>query len=863
MIPLYIGPYEKGVEQNLKPFMIPDEAFPNMNNAYVFRGRVERKPGNSLIGRLQRAVSAITLSTNAVGTTYTVADIFNDANMLFVNNSAITTTTIRGSQPNTQLTPKTLSITIGAMTFTDTLGTGVLTVNTGGSSGTVNYITGAISLSFPAILATPVVVSLSYNPTLPAMGLPSRELTTINEEQTVGFDTKYAYRFSASGPWSELPSTMKTFWTGTDTNFFWGTNYQYDSANNDLFWVTNFVPGLHGYAYTLATNANPCVVSVTIPAGQSIQLQANDVVYFLNPNVSNFNFLKTTVRSVAGNNVTLNLDASTFPAGSTSGVLMFQNHIVAGDGIRYYNGSTWLNFNPLTNATNAVETCLMLIPYHQRLIMLNTVEGADPTLALNTAFRQRARWCWIGDSTDVVNGWRDDQSGYGGFADAATEEAIVSCGFVKDQLIVYFERSTWTLVYTGNDIEPFQWRRINSELGSESTFSSVQFDNGLMAMGNVGLHMSNGISTQRIDQDIPDTVFSIFNGSDDSGPKRVCAIRDFLNEVTYFSYSNSQDNTNGAGGKTYYPNQILTANYRNSTFSFFDDNYTCFGYFQRANRLTWADLTETSIYPSWAAWNDPWNSSYVQAQTLNVAAGNQQGFIMQINENLTGNSPSLTITNIVADTDPTNPGGLVITSPQFNLFSYQYVYFSGTLGITNLNGNVFKIYKVTGANTFSISPTYGAFTGSYAGLGSITVMSLLTIQTKMFTPFWKQGKRYTLKYIDMCFDKTQEGELTVDVFVNTSSINSMTKVVPAPSSSTLPVILGNNIISTAPETGINYQFQSDQNVIWKRFYTCVQGDTFQLQLSYSDAEMRSVPINESDVVIHGMIFWFDPAGEFL
>ena len=52
----------------------------------------------------------------------------------------------------------------------------------------------------------------------------------------------------------------------------------------------------------------------------------------------------------------------------------------------------------------------------------------------------------------------------GGYIDASTEEQIVSAEFIKDRLIVYFERSTWELAYTGNEVLPFVWQKINTEL---------------------------------------------------------------------------------------------------------------------------------------------------------------------------------------------------------------------------------------------------------------------------------------------------------------------------------------------------------------------------------------------------------------
>ena len=41
----FIAPYDQnsGLQTNVKPWLIPDEAFSELNNAYVFRGRVRKR----------------------------------------------------------------------------------------------------------------------------------------------------------------------------------------------------------------------------------------------------------------------------------------------------------------------------------------------------------------------------------------------------------------------------------------------------------------------------------------------------------------------------------------------------------------------------------------------------------------------------------------------------------------------------------------------------------------------------------------------------------------------------------------------------------------------------------------------------
>ena len=46
----FIGPLQTGLQKNLRPFLIADDAFELLQNAYVFRGRVRKRFGETLMG---------------------------------------------------------------------------------------------------------------------------------------------------------------------------------------------------------------------------------------------------------------------------------------------------------------------------------------------------------------------------------------------------------------------------------------------------------------------------------------------------------------------------------------------------------------------------------------------------------------------------------------------------------------------------------------------------------------------------------------------------------------------------------------------------------------------------------------------
>ncbi len=100
------------------------------------------------LGRLTRDLQGgAVLSTQANGATYSNSDILADSAF-----------NLRSSQPNAQLVPGTITITVGSVVFTDPLKNGILSAV--GGSGVINYATAALSLSFAPPLGGPTNVSV-------------------------------------------------------------------------------------------------------------------------------------------------------------------------------------------------------------------------------------------------------------------------------------------------------------------------------------------------------------------------------------------------------------------------------------------------------------------------------------------------------------------------------------------------------------------------------------------------------------------------------------------------------------------------------------------------------------------------------
>lgn len=151
MQPFYIGPYDQGVQKNLEPFYVPEKAFPTLTNAYIFRGRVIKKPGYVQLGRLRRCLSAQALANTVNSATY------NNG-----GTDVLTTLGLRTNEPNAEIQNGSFVITFdpgGAneTILNDQTTPGVLSTTATNAlnaiGGTINYVTGIISVSFAAPVA--------------------------------------------------------------------------------------------------------------------------------------------------------------------------------------------------------------------------------------------------------------------------------------------------------------------------------------------------------------------------------------------------------------------------------------------------------------------------------------------------------------------------------------------------------------------------------------------------------------------------------------------------------------------------------------------------------------------------------------
>lgn len=634
--PHLITPFEKsGLNLYYKPYLIGDEAFPTIMNAYPWRGTVKKREGYTLLAALpggdspvqglKNYISPSTLAESLIGFSLTKSYLYNTSTAIFNDITFIAYPT-GGAAP---VTGAAFSWSNGPDDFfwTSNFQASMWTTNNlvadhikywNGTAGSVG-VSGGWSTFQPTIDAAPTTLNAALI-VLPYKGV----LVALNT-------TEGSSVFQNRARWSQF-----------------GTAY------------AGAAPPV---AIALITPGATTQITTSAPHG----LTTGD-------NVSFFGITGTDAAKLNGvNTVATRIDDTNFTV-------------------------------PITTAA------LNNVGFSQLL-------GNPPPPFVND-----------------INAWRTDIPGKGGFADADTSERIVSAGIVKDVLIVFFQRSTWRLTFSGNFVQPFFWERLNTQFGAQATYSQVQFDDVVLAFSNYGWIAADTNDVARIDQNIPDNAFA-FEVSDltYTGMKRVQAIRDMYRQYAYFTYQ-----PEAATSAT----QIYAYDYLNKHWAIFTPTVPIrtFGYYHELNDLRWQDMT--------SAWED-YNA---KSDTWGGIGGGNDGF-------------------------PYIVGG-------------------------DAAGNVYTMFEFENA-----SATDNGTNFTY------------TITTKRFNPYFGEGHKCRVGYVDLYFTDIPGGEITFQHFVNDydptgAPFNGLSREVALSNRATVNVSTITTGATTTVTTVANHDLVTGQNVIF-------------------------------------------------
>jgi hypothetical protein len=638
--PQFIGPFQSGLVKYFKPFLIGEDAFETLEDCYSYRGTINKRNGSTLLGTLTSDVNEFTAITFGGPTQFRTKfpHALQNNNVVFID--GITT-----ANPGMAAINQTWNV----VTVIDIFNFSIPAVSTGAGTGGAFY-------------------------------LPVQELT---EFLLPGTFNESLLAFTPNSPYIYNTATSAFDYNGflqappVITNVAPGATTDITTAANHLLTIGDYIY-IDGVLGTIGTPLNGNVFQVTAtpaPAATTITIAANTVglIYggagrirrFFNWTGINSDFFKST---------------------NYQNALWTTNYR---DPISMYNGNTtagWIHVYPhLAGAAPAPEIylqgCLLLIPYKGHLVALNTIEGQ--LAGALTTHRQRALWCQLGTSfpttpatmvatypavtppatgsnpTDA-DSWRYDIPGRGGYIDADTSEEIVSCEIIHDVLIVFFERSTWRLRYTGDPILPFLWERISVEFGSEAPRGTVVIDNNAYAFSRRGFVAADTNQVQRIDMQIPDQSFSVEAGAQGASLNYTCVSRDFRRQFIYWAFVplNYEFDTNEPTS----PQQILAYNWLDKSYSIFNQPIRCMSRYIITKDRTWATTPE--------AWEDltdlTWEDSSQQSQYPYTVGGNVYGNVLQILDDTAGGYD-------YNDLKPTKPAyyGFDVQTKHFNPYLQQ------------------------------------------------------------------------------------------------------------------------------------------------------------------------------------------------
>jgi len=841
-----IAPLNEGLQLDVKPWLIADSAYEELTNAYMFRGRLKKRfgsgyTGTSLAPGLAQLSSRIRLqvqTTDGSGdrTDTVPGAIFKIGQAFSVGAEMFTVVTAGVAQPMLKTLPfisttdstgaLTINISslwsgpysigqvfiVGTETFTiSALGLAALTAS-GTGSGTFNTATGALVISSPLNPSTSVYFETNSTGTYST--------------------TNGAYVFSGAEA-----TTAIYFYPGESVMGL--TQWGIDTAINNkpaYAWDTQFAYVFSGAAW----------LSAEMPVVTTWH-STNSQFFW----TCNWNAFDQVSGARQQNLFVTNYRYTAIPA-------------LTDDPIRYYNGTAWTDFYPYFAPLGGlhtgpyVSTAKLIVSFKGHMGLLAPVE-TNAAGTVNTPRVNRFRYSHKND-VFADNAWYEsdttDGTLYGdggGFVDAATDEEIVSAEFIKDRLIVFFERSTWELAYTDNDLMPFLWQKLNTELGCEAEFSSVPFDQFILSVGQTGVHACNGSNVERIDTKIPDEVFKVKNETD--GTKRVHGIRDYFTEMVYWCFPSTLQKNDRP-----YPLRVLVYNYKNHSWAFNTDCITCFGYFEQQTGLTWAAAKN-----AWSTYNVSWDSGTIQPRFRQIIAGNQQGYVFMVLPGRSQNEAVMQITDIALTTIGTDTlvtctiidHGLMSTIPGNAETDYIYIdsiQDTGIIGST-LNGKIQSI-TVTSKDTFEFIVDEVIITGTYRGGGTVGRVSNINIRSRQWNPYVDKGRNVFLGRVDFAVTKTSNGQITVDYSPSSASNISLID-----DGTVTGAILGTNILETSPYPGNNIEAQSTR--LWHPVYFQGDGECIQLFFYYSDEQIKLPAIAFDDFELQGLVLNTRASGYYL
>lgn len=726
--PFLIGTQKTGLYQYLRPWMAPQDAWVSMQNAFIYRGVLSKRNGivpfdctisltTIPLGTTTSAIgySGTVLAFPIVAGTFeiTIGSItFSDeGNGLLIGSPggqgtinyftgawAITlvapvtpaipitvsyevsnshlqyqdylgagdgaTATFTGTLPVHPIVGGTFTPSDGTETFTDS-GNGTISSMAGGT-GTINYQTGAYSITFHTAPGAGVPITVLYSPavtngTRPIMGLKQWTNETTGVTTLVAFDTRRASAFNDSmGCFQALASVSQTLWVddGSTTNVPLNVNWSAVAPYTQALAPFTVTISYTGYS-TTDNGSEGFADSGVIENTTTVNYTTGAIDLMLSANSAGRVF--TVTFTLVGDYFTGTV-SNFFNSTNWMSLLYVVNNA---DPITTFNGTTLarppfgITQADVTAFVNNIATALDVEVYKNRFLVLSP--SYTNNAGNNGIQPQTVAYSAINNAVNLAA----DVPGNGGFIEAGTDDFIQAAEFLRDQLIIFFQRSTWLFRFTGSSFDPFRFDRLNNSKNTNAPYGSIGYDERATSMGNKGLIACDGVNVQRYDLQIIDEFLEI----DQNNFKQAYGTRfDSINQ-SWMLYPSKEDQDIVAGVKL--SDKALVYNFLENTWSIYDFTLpsekallNCLGVYHQVTDKIWSDFPAPATPPpippqppflpnSWGASNFSWNNYLLQNQAPILLGGGQDGQVYELDDEETY-------------TDNGNPIVASVTSTQWN-----------------------------------------------------------------------------------------------------------------------------------------------------------------------------------------------------
>lgn len=565
--PFPISNLRTGKLLGLEPWLYPKDALETLKNGYLRYGVLQKRRGYELYGQMvhvDTSTKAPVMSTDPIMGIHTYQD--GDTKHYLIMDKA---------RVNKYLTSITKNKTLTAFA----------------QSSTKTTVTSA------------------------AHGFTDDEIVTISD--TTSYDGTYKVESAATDTFVIAQTFVADDATGT------ATQEQYiDLTKNKIRFKhaskQNWSPSVGDTVYGGTSHATGDVEEIIVDTGALADNDANGTIIFSNgTGTGTFVTGEELQESGAGANIIGEADGAAtddeftgdstnfFSLANCKGKTYFSNDYGV---IQKYNGTNLSRF-PIDldvegGPDNDVTRCRFIIYHKTRLIILDTTERG-------TRYRPRARWC---EAKDYVT-WKDDS-----YVDADTEEMLIAYKFLGDDIVVWFENSTWLLSYTSDSDLPYRWDKIDAMKGCYARMSPVAFSDEVMALGKVEISATDGREAYAIDKRIPD--FSL-TWIQNSVPFSYGYNYDELKQA-WITYASAEAIAHADGN--IYPNRVLVLNVEDKSFSTLELPVHVLG-----QTVLEADLTWDDIYETWDEIDWTWDRKDLQAGYPITLMGGEDGKIYKLN----------------------------------------------------------------------------------------------------------------------------------------------------------------------------------------------------------------------------------------